>query len=354
MRKTIFTILLTLLTALSVFADGEYKIVLNEDDNQKSLELGYVNINVTMGEPNAQGRVDIMVEVINPNEVSNNMLFLFGRSFDEKQLRALKDPRVVYDWNYPVKKPRYTDYCEQLGRDVVGLDPNSSNYRISHLQLTEDETLEIRLPFYLAIKKKCFKKAALMEKHVEKLIISVELTPDEDYPAIKKSCDSIAEVISHLTFCNNPKHKPSLEEREQPYKNEVSDLRLAINLKLQQWPAKSFKYRKYNELKQQLDDIEFKEADCGNPDEHTFNHYCKYCKLTLEEIYDAFDDLYQEKVYPKKELTKEEMLQVKAMYKCCTDKTCRSHAAEWKKQNKYKDGIIDYYDRITKYYNSQK
>lgn len=353
MRKTIFTILLTLLTALSAFADGEYKIVLNEDDNQKSLELGYVNINVTMGEPNAHGWVDIMVEVINPNEVSNNMLFLFGRSFDEKQLRSLKNPRVVYDRNYPVRKPRYTDYCEQLGRDVVGLAPNSSNYRISHLQMTEDETLEIRLPIYMAIKK-CSKKAALMEKHVEKLIISVELTPDEDYPAIKQSCDSICKVIEHLTFCNNPKHKPSLEERERPYNDEIDELRLTINLKLQQWSNKSFKYRKYNELKQQLNAIVFNETDCGDPTQHTSNHYCKYCKLTLKEIYDAFDDLYQEKVYPKKEFTKEEMQQVKAMYKCCADKTCKSHAAEWKKQSKYKDGIIDYYNRIMKYYNSQK
>lgn len=353
MRKTIFTILLTLLTVLSVFADGEYKIVLNEDDNKKSLELGYVNINVTMGEPDAQGKVDIMVELVNPNEVSNNMLFLFGRSFDEKQLRGFTNPRIVYDRNYPVKKPRYTDYCEQLGKDVVSLAPNTPNYRISHLQMTEDETLEIRLPIYMAIKK-CAKKAALMEKHIEKLLISVELTPDEDYPAIKKSCDSIAEVIAHLTFCNNPKHKPSLEEREQPYKDEVSDLRLIINLKLLQWPIKSFRFRKYDELKQQLDDIEFKEADCGDPTLHTSDHYCKYCKLTLEEIYGAFDDLYQKKVYPKKELTKEEMQQVKAMYKCCTDKMCRSHAAEWKKKNKCKDGIIDYYNRITKYYDSQK
>lgn len=353
MRKTIFTLLLTLFTAFSVFADGEYKIVLNEDDNQKSLELGYVNINVVMGEPDAQGRVDITVELVNPNEVSNNMLFLFGRSFSEKELRGLKNPRVVYDWNYPVKKPRLTDYCERLGKEVVGLAPNHPTYSISHLKMTEEETLEIRLPIYMAIKK-CSKKAALMEKHVEKLIISVELMPDENYPIIKKSCDSIAEVIANLTFCNNPKHKPSLEERERPYKDEVSDLRLIINLKLLQWPIKSFRYRKYDELKQQLDDIEFKETDCGDPTLHTYNHYCKYCKLTLEEIYDVFDDLYQEKVYPKKELTKEEMQQVKAMYKCCTDKTCKSHAAEWKKQNKYKDGIVDYYNRITKYYDSQK
>lgn len=353
MRKTIFTILLTVLTALSVFADGEYKIVLNEDENKKSLDLGYVNINVTMGEPDAQGKVDIMVELVNPNEVSNNMLVLFGHSFTEKELRARKTPRIVYDWNYPMKKPRYTDYCEQLGNDVVRLAPNCPNYRISNLQMTEDETLEIRLPFYMAIRK-CSKKAALMEKHVEKLIISVELTPDEDYPAMKRSCDSIAEVIAHMTFCNNPKHKPSLEEREQPYKNEVSELRLAINLKLQQWPAKSFKYRKYNELKQQLDDIEFKEADCGDPAQHASIHHCEYCKLTLEEIYDALDDLYQKIVYPKKELTKKEMQQVRAMYNCCTDKTCKSHAAEWKKQSKYKDGIIDYYNRILRYYNSQK
>ena len=353
MRKTFFTILLTLLTALSVFADGEYKIVLNEDDNQKSLELGYVNINVTMGEPDAQGRVDITVELVNPNEVSNNMLFLFGCSFDEKELRSHKNPRIVYDRNYPVKKPRLTDYCDRLGKDMVGLSPNAPNYQISHLQITEDETLEIRLPIYMAIKK-CSKKAALMEKHVEKLFISVELMPDKDYPVIKKSCDSIAEVIANLTFCNNPKHKPSLEERERPYKDEVSDLRLIINLKLLQCPIKSFRFRKYDELKQQLDGIVFEETDCGDASQHTSNHYCKYCKLSLEEIYDTFDDLYQEKVYPKKELTKEEMQQAKGLYKCCTDKTCKSHAHEWKKQSKYKDGIIDYYNRIIKYYNSQK
>lgn len=353
MRKTIFTLLLALFTAISVFADGEYKIVLNEDDNKKSLELGYININVTMGEPDAQGRVDINVELVNPNEVSNNMLFLFRQSFDEKELRGLRNPRVVYDWKYPVKRPRYTDYCEQLGRDVVGLAPNAPTYRISHLQMTEDEILSIRLPFYMAIKK-CSKKAALMEKHVETLIISVELTPDEDYLAMKRSCDSIVEVVSHLSFCNNPKHKPSLEEREQPYRQVMDDLRFIINKKLQQWPTKSYKYRKYNELKQQLNGIVFEEADCGDPTQHVSSHYCKYCKLTLEQIYDTFDSLYQEKVYPKKELTKEDIQQVKDMYKCCTDKTCKSHAAEWKKNNRYKDGIVNYYNRIMNYYKSQQ
>lgn len=353
MRKTVFTLLLTLFTALCVFADGEYKIVLNEDDNQKSLELGYININVTMGEPDAQGNVGITVELVNPNEVSNNMLVLFGRSFDEKELRGLRNPRIVYDWNYPVKKPRLTDYCEQLGKDVVGLSPNAPNYQISRPQMTEDDTLEIRLPIYMAIKK-CAKKAALMEKHVEKLIISVELTPDEDYPSIKWSCDSIAEVIAHTVFCNNPKHKPSLEEREQPYKDEISDLRLAINLKLRQWPYESFKYRKYNKLRHQLNDIVFEEADCGDATQHTSNHYCKYCKLSLEQIYDELDALYQKKVYPKKELTKEEIQQVKDMYRCCTNKTCKSHAAEWKKKNKCKDGIINYYNRIMNYYKLQQ
>lgn len=353
MRKTIFTLLLTLFAALYVFADGEYKIVLNEDNNKKSLELGYVNINITMGNPDAQGKVGITVELENPNEVSNNMLFVFGHSFGERELRSFKNPRIVYDRNYPLKKPRHTDYCEQLGKDVVELAPNNPSHTISHLQMTEADTLEIKLPIYMAIKK-CLNRAALMEKHVEKLIISVELTPDGSYPAIKQSCDSICEVISHLTFCNNPKHKPSLEERKRPFMNEVNDLRLIINLKLQQWPIGSFRFRKYNELRDRLDDIVFVEADCGDASQHTAYHYCKYCKLSLEEIYEAFDDLYQDKVYPKKELAKEEMQQVKDMYKCCTDKTCKSHASEWKQKNKYKDGIVDYHNRIMKYYNSQK
>ena len=353
MRKSIITILVALFASLSVFADGEHKVVLNEDNKTNKIELDYINIMVAMGEPDTQGMVDITVNLENPNEFSNNMLILFGRFMDEKEMRYHKNPRIVYDRNYPVKKPRYANYCRELGKDVVVLAPSSPTYQIRNQELTEGQTLEIELPIYIAIKK-CKKKAVLQEKHTETLLISVELQPDKDYLNIKRRCDSIAEVVSQLTFCNNPKHKPSLEEREQPYKEKIDDLRLNINKRLQQWPQTSFKYRKYDELRQQLNGIEFFEADCGDASQHTSAHHCKYCKLSLEEIYNALDDLYQKKVYPEQELTKEEWQQAKDMYKCCTDKTCKSHAAEWKKKNKYKSGIIDNYKRIMKYYNSQK
>lgn len=351
MRRTIITILVTLFASLSAFADEEHNVVLNEDCRTNKIELNYINIIVTMGDINAHGNVDINVDLENPNEVSDNMLLLFGRSMDEKELRYHKNPRIVYDRHYPVKKPRWADYCEQLGNDVVALAPGFSTYRIRTQELAEGQALIIKLPIYLAIRK-CKKKAVLLEKHIETLIISVDLQPDKDYLDIKRRCDSIAETVSQLTFCNNPKHKPSLEERERLYKEKIDDLRLNINKRLRQWSSTSFKYRKYDELRRQLDEIAFFEADCGDASLHTTAHHCKYCGSSLEEIFNALDDLYQEKVYPEQRLTKDEWQQVKDMYKCCT--TSKSHAAEWKSKNKYKSGIIDYYKRIKKYYNSQK
>ena len=103
-----------------------------------------------------------------------------------------------------------------------------------------------------------------------------------------------------------------------------------------------------DDLKERLDNANFREGDCGRHSRVREGHTCSYCSLSLQQIYHKLDDFYK-KIYSsnnRKEAKASVMSQVNALYQCCTDPTCSKHASAWKKGGDYKTKIIERYNRI--------
>ena len=85
--------------------------------------------------------------------------------------------------------------------------------------------------------------------------------------------------------------------------------------------------------------------DCG---QHTSDPVCRYCKLSLDQIYNMLNRHYMDLhngTVQKEDIIKE----VNALYKCCTDHTTAKHARQWKSGDPHKAGIIEYYNKIKNY-----
>lgn len=349
MRKTILIVLLAFFASFSLMADEDRNVVLKYGNDTPDIELGYITLSFKMGEPDDNNITPVTVVLVNPDE--SNIVILFDRSYSEKELRRrAAGPRVVYDRVY--SGARITEYCEQLKpRPTRPLFMYYQDFRDYHFDIAEGETLNLRLPLYIAIEKRC-KKVVLCQRQIVNLSISVELQPDADYMRLERSCDSIISVLKQTTFCNNDKHEPSIEEQKMPYQTAVQELQSNIRKKMYGVSRKSYKYRMYNELKQRLsEEIVYKEGDCGNHKKAVREY--PYSSMSLEAIYNEFNSIYQEKCFRGEKLTAAEVSRVKAMYNCCSDPNCPTHGRQWGK-SEFRNNITDYYNRIIRYSKKHK
>lgn len=351
-HKTIGTIFLLML-AVSVNADEQRKIKLDENHSKETVHLAFCNVFVAKENTDDDRNARVSVEIENLDE--SNVIILFGRSYPEKELKKLS-PSITFDKNFPGTKGRRNIDSYRKARTVIFIDP-SEKKRLSEIVIEGEEGHLCRLPFYIAkYKKKSFfggsngrNKLLLMEKQTLELEIDVELKPDNDYARINNEATALISDIGTQVFCTNTKHKPTLERQEKPYKERISKLQRDIDevIDRHRWKVNDKGYQRYAEIKQKLSAINFSdyERDCGKrhgggtpkPTQAS----CKYCNLSPQQIYHKLDDYYK-MIYNSnnRKATKESVMsEVNLLY------SCSKHAATWKNSD-YQQVITDRYRRI--------
>lgn len=353
MTRKIFSLIVFLLVFSFGFtyADEIKRVNLNNEDHKReTVEFESYSIHLELEEADEENmNVNIYVE----NRQNSDYILLFKQNYEEKPLKKRRPVPIVYAKNFGGSKwTRISDPCVGLNDDYQ-IEPSARKHILT-LPEVNTENKSCRLPVYIAQKDRrsflCKKpRFVLSEKQVVELDIHVELKPDTTYLQLQRECSNLIEEFAHVLFCTNTKHKPSLAEQKEGFQRKIDALISKISREIDRrgWFSTDKRYQLYDELRIQLSrlDLTSKEGDCGNHKAPA--HKCRYCNLTLQQIYHKLDDYYQMLyISSDRKATKTEIIgDVKVLYNCCTH---RRQGNEWN-NSEYKSKIIDRYNRINKF-----
>ena len=338
MKKFLTFIILFQFTGLFIYADEQREVKLNDDNPQKTIELANCNIFVSKGETDDDENTKVAIEIENKDE--SNVVILFGHAFSEKDLKK-QSPSIRFDKKYPKTNRSLETF--NGGKNVLFIEPTDKRRLLEGIQIKKDKKYTCHLPFYIAkYKSNKRNKMLIMEQEILELEIGVEIKPDLDYIRLESECKVLIDEIGKKSFCPNPKHKQSLEEKKK-YKESIDSLVSVIVAFRDKYYSQDKGYKRYDELKQKLDGIQFAEIDCGK---HSIpvsvsKDKCKYCNLSPQQIYHKLDDIYK-KIYisNNRKATKNSVMpDVNLLY------NCSRHSGAWKK-SEYKSKITDRYNKI--------
>lgn len=358
MRKTFFAILACCLVVTSAFSQTSIEFKLSEDkthDEEAVLvnenEHGHFFIRIA-GDPDRYGRIPVQIELENNSYLYS--FFLFDRPCNKKEL---KKNHIFIEDDF-VESSKQVQNIKLTNQNRLNEVEMYSRYTFPELYIEEGQTYECKIPLHL-IKPKpglfCKKRKSLCRIIDYTIRITVD-QKDTAFDKFSNECQSLLKdldmALNSEEFCTNPLHKPSFDEQTADYTRSCLELKTRITRHLNNkgWSKDSQKYQQYQALLTSLDQVNRKleaykneKHDCGGHVKKT--HSCQYCKLSLKQIYDRLDVLYQ-KLYVGEVKKSAIMKEVNGLYKCCTDPTCKTHAQQWKNDDMYKSGIIEFYEKI--------
>ena len=344
-RRYLFFALGLCLLCISAKADEQKKVSLSNDHTQETISLGYCNIFATLNVSEGEDASAVTIELENLDE--SKVLILFDEAYSEKSVKKLSTS-IRFDKKFGgTKNKRIIDPCNQPLNQVMLFRP-SDKLALPSIRVSNDQSAKCRMPIYIA-KFKGKKKLILLEKQVIELDIEAELKPSREYLSLSSECEKLENDIRRAVICINSKHKTTASKQKEPYEKRINALKEKIDnaIAAHNWSAGDGGYKRYNALKAKLNDITFREGDCGKHGRSS-GHTCSYCGLSLQQIYHQLDDIYK-RIYSssdRKGAKASVMNQVNALYQCCTATDCSKHAAAWKKGGDYKNKIIERYNRI--------
>lgn len=344
-KISILFVLIFSLTVASFAADQQISVKLYDDKQPSDTTIRVDdNISIRVKGEKLSNVEKVRATVTLGNEFDDKWLLLFIGKYDKKNLKNL-NPKVKFNELFPADST--------VGNGTLGcnryIEPKV-NEQMCTVDVKVGEKKEFELPIYVSEykeKKYLFglwktKELIIREKKIVTLKFEIESKPKDDEKKklndFKAACDSLINELDTVWFCNNPKHKPSLEEQKKKYEGKIKELSNKIhnNRKNLYFSSDSIG-KEHTKLLEKLDSIQFNERDCGK---HAYAnlHRCEYCSLSLEKIYENLDDIYLE-IYNGKAKKEDYMKIVEAMYKCA-----QIHG-NWKK-SEYKELIKDVYKYI--------
>jgi len=367
MRKTLFVLLACCLIATSAFAQITLEVQLNEDkpkdeaaiEDYYGSEHGRIFIKRN-GEPDDQGRTPVQIELENNSD--RYELFLCDHAWSKKELRK---QRIFFEKGFsgestrPVENIDLDEYQDRLIPFNAG-----RRYTFPDILVEEGKTYECKIPIHLVKPKPnwfCKKKKKLHSIIYCTIRVSVE-NKDEEYEKLKQQCDSLMgafnKAIKNKEFCTNSLHKPPFDEQVKEYTEAKQELRDVLSRSLIEngWPKESRKYKRYKGLLDSIDKMDAairkyknEKHECGKSHvtvPKTTSTSCDYCNYSFEQIYNKLDRYYKD-LHNGQVKKSAIMNDVNALYRCCTTHT--KHAQQWNNGNKYKSGIIEFYNKIKSY-----
>ena len=360
MKNFISFFLFIMLAAAPCQSATPLKFILTDKQSSQTKPTAYCDVTVSRITDNGNGIFDVTVEL--KNNQAEELLYLFGRSFMEKELKKSRPVSIrFYKYGFSGKKGyRNVGSCDYLDSQIIKIEPEDSRLIIQSLSVNANDTMTTTIPVYLA-KKKGKKKVILLDlKDLElTIIVKASIVPDDPtYQRLANSRDSLIDELEGKdgkkgrTFCPHKCHKPSKAQQEKPYRDKIKELVAEADdiIKRERLTDSSERGRGYLQLKESLEDIDLKKYEkiCGNdPSNCGCTHNCDYCKLKLDQIYSRMNGYYM-KVYNGEPKAKY-MNAMDIMYGCCIDNCCKSHKEEWKKGGGIKNKIIEVYNSFKQF-----
>lgn len=346
MKRVIYLFLILLIASVRYVYGDEIKSIKldNKGHDKETVSLPFCNIFVELqyGKEDDQYGISIKMENISEDKI----LYLFDRSYNEKTLKKMN---LVYDKFFPgAKGKRVAEACDRIS-ESYRLLPSSETKSIIDIQNGEN-SIKCRLPIYIArydeknfvVVKKT--RISLAQKEVIELDIDIELKPDEELIRLSAEADSLVTEIEKQTFCSNKNHRgPSLETLHSIYNKSIDDLKRQVShiISSRNYMSSDKGYKDFMAVHERLSAINLEQltvTSCDNDKKikPKPTHSCRYCSLSVEEIYKKLESYYIDLHNGK--ITKEQVMgNVEALYNCA------------QKNNKRTTG--SYMSRISMYYN---
>ena len=311
MKRIISALAILLLSAAYSVADNNKVIALTETDRTRSYEVGnYFSLTFTLTDTEKKdGDAKVVIDV---NTYSSCGLCIYGKQFTETELKHLAHPyKAKFSKGYPgTKGMRRVDALSGL-KYIVTAMPDQILQSVYTMDVYDGVPIKITIPVYLVTYKKSYddnRTKKIFRKEDVTVELDVRLGEPSQYVELKAQVDSLKTELENLIFCNNPRHTPTLESQKQFYTDKVQALLDEITAieRVNGWHLTSNErgknivctdiYRKYQELKAILADINIDAVqvkDCGR---HKVSHRCSYCSLNFQQILTKLDNIYM-KIY---------------------------------------------------------
>lgn len=314
------------------------------DHNKECISLSYGNIFVELAPLDKEGSANVIIRFENTSE--DKILYLFDRSYNEKTLKKMG---IYYDKVFQGKKgKRTTESCSTL-RESCKLLPSSDTKTLFTVTTTGENQIECRLPIYIArfneknliVTKK--NRISLAQKDVILLNIEVPFMSSK-YMQISRDINNLRAEIDRQTFCANKSHQgTSCETLIRLYNESIKRFKEQIDEAINDkgYTPGQEGYIRFNDLSERLDEIDLEGrivTKCSN-DITVSSHKCKYCSLSLENIYTKLESYYID-LHNGKVTQKQIMNDVEALNSCASKNKKRSG------NNGLKKRINDYYKKI--------
>lgn len=355
MKKYIFIILWLLIGAvLPSYGDESVSIKLNNKGHEKDTVsyTDFCNIFIELSQEYSGDRYKIAVKLENCSYTNYKILCLFDKSYLQKELKKMS---IVYDKSFPGgQSNRVVEICKGASQ-TYKLLPSDKALGSFYINADSCSLITYNLPVYIAKEKKRFwdlfgkKRTVLMQKVEIKLNINVDLGPDEEYVRLLQTTDSLINEIKVQKFCSNKNHQGTpLKQLKEVYTQSIEKLKEEVKqIQDSLYKARNYRYdsKEYNQftaLCEKLDSINLDNlvvSSCNKDYRKRATHTCKYCSLSIEEIYSRLDKHYANLLNDSDK--KEQIINdVEALYTCA------------QKNKKRKTG--SFMPKITKYYNRFK
>ena len=306
MKRIILAIAVAILSMAGASAQNNPQkratALLNNVQTDTVIRADFCKIAVHLKNIKADGTAEVSIDIENN---SMDYVYIFDKTLTAKQLK--KQPyKIRFDKFYPVpKKLRMVEGCSEISRHII-LAPDYNQTGIIKTEVFDAVPDDFTIPVYLVRQGK--KKVITT---CQEIIIKVDVHLDApgEFIAFKYDVEKLKADVDSLTFCNNPKHEPSLEQQKMKWQEKVNELqgRYAQIIQDNGWSflssnrgrmiQKTDIYKRYEDVRAILESINIDNVpvkDCGMHVEEPVRpeHYCAYCSLSLNQILNKLENIY--------------------------------------------------------------
>lgn len=310
MKKIISIIALLLMFAGYSVAGNTVVVSVNEENSAQTHEIAE-NITLTFQLTDTHIKDGVARVVVDINNNSSNGLLIFDKAYTEKDL---KKKRIKFIKSFPgTKGQRSVNPAECIDYMVFLLPSGNTETRsteICNAVVYDGIKTELTIPFYLVKNKKNSDYSRVMriiQKEEVTIEFDIHLAEPREYVEMKEQVDTLIAELADLTFCDNPKHSPTLEEQRQVYIDRIDAIKTRIDSVQRDngWDltadvhserrAQTDICKKFQTLESRLYEINIENVtlqDCGNHKVAAPTHYCKYCSYSFQQIMNHLDHIY--------------------------------------------------------------